>query len=64
MNKLLNRGKTLLNALAFANVGNLSEFEALLDQVAPAAHALPAKQAEMPKHTAVEPILPQWHQAA
>jgi hypothetical protein len=33
MNAITKTGKTLLNALAFANVDNLSEFRTLLNQV-------------------------------
>jgi hypothetical protein len=32
MKALINTGKTILNALAFSNVGRLSEFQALLAQ--------------------------------
>lgn len=36
MTTLARTGKPLLNALAFANVSNLGEFEALLRQIPPA----------------------------
>ena len=32
MNALIKTGKTILNALAFANAGNYSEFQTLLNQ--------------------------------
>ncbi len=31
MKKIIQNGKTLLNALAFANVGNIGEFETLIN---------------------------------
>ncbi|MEW5771166.1 MAG: hypothetical protein AB1831_12490 [Pseudomonadota bacterium] len=54
METLIQTGKTLLNALAFANVGNMREFENLLDARHPdpgAATAHPPKQAPVrPAH--------------
>jgi hypothetical protein len=60
MNAITKTGKTLLNALAFANVDNLSEFRALLNQVgAPASldHA-PTQQGAMSSSSSHSPVAP------
>lgn len=40
MNALTKAGKRILNAMAFANSGNLNEFNSLLNQIEPQSEAI------------------------
>ncbi len=64
MNRLTETVKTLLNAMAFANAGNISEFHALLEASEQPAQAIQRKEPATSQAGFGPLPFPHMHQAA